>query len=156
MAFFVFRHRFSVEGIMPERALLRLQRAGICVYNAQKIKKNQILFSVSAKDSEKVFAIYPNVCYNISAYSPFVVRKIGVEGIAKYVELFQKRVGFLLGGLLFWQCSPLPTAVFWGWSLSARPYTKGKRIWHWKRAAYNHLESINKNRWISFVQKSFL
>ena len=101
MSFFVFRDRFRVEGIMPERALLRLQRAGICVYNAKKIKKNQILFSVSQKDSEKVFAIYPNVCYNISAYSPFTVTKIGAEGIAKYVEIIKKRVGLLLGGLLF-------------------------------------------------------
>ena len=101
MPFFVFRHQFCVEGIMPERALLRLQRAGINVYRAKKIKKNQILFSVSAKDSEKVFAIYPNVCYNISAYSPFTVRKIGAEGLAKYAEILKKRIGLLLGGLLF-------------------------------------------------------
>ncbi|MBE5740190.1 MAG: hypothetical protein E7349_04970 [Clostridiales bacterium] len=101
MAFFTFRERFSVEGIMPERALARLKRAGICIYNAKKVKKNQILFSVSRKDSEKVFAIYPNVCYNISVYTPFVVKKVGAEGIARYVELMKKRAGLLLGGLLF-------------------------------------------------------
>ncbi len=99
MSFFTFRERFSVEGIMPERALARLKRAGICIYDAKKVKKNQILFSVSQKDSEKVFAIYPNVCYNISVYTPFVVKKIGAEGIARYAELIKKRMGLLLGGL---------------------------------------------------------
>ena len=100
-SFFTFRERFSIVGIMPERALLRIKRAGICVYNAKKIQKNQILFSVSKKDSEKVFAIYPNVCYNIGTSSPFQVRKIGAEGLAKYTEWLKKRTGLLLGGLLF-------------------------------------------------------
>ena len=99
MSIFPFRDRFSVEGIMPERALLRLKRAGICIYNAKKVKKSQILFSVSRKDSEKVFAIYPNVCYNISVCSPFVVRKIGTEGIARYIEWGKQRIGLLLGGM---------------------------------------------------------
>ncbi len=101
MMIFHFRERFLVEGIMPERALLRLQRAGICVFDAKKIEKNQILFSVSRKDSEKVFAIYPNICYNISAYSPFKVTKIGAVGLAKYVEKAKMRTGLWLGGLLF-------------------------------------------------------
>ncbi len=100
MSLFVLRDRFSVEGIMPERAMLRLKRAGITIYNAQKVKKNQILFSVSQKDSEKVFAIYPNICYNISVYTPFVVRKIGAEGIARYKEIAKKRIGLWLGALL--------------------------------------------------------
>ena len=80
MPFFQSRDRFLVEGLMPQRALLRLKRAKIDLYHVKKIEKNQILFSVSQKDSEKVFAIYPNVCYNISVYSPFTVKKIGVEG----------------------------------------------------------------------------
>ena len=101
MAFFTFRERFSVEGIMPERALLRLRREKITLYDVKKVQKTQILFSISKKDSEKVFAIYPNVCYNISVYTPFVVKKVGAEGIARYVELMKKRAGLLLGGLLF-------------------------------------------------------
>lgn len=93
--------RFMLEGIMPERALLRLKRAGITLYNVKKTEKKRILFSVRKKDSEKVFAIYPNVCYNITAYHPYVVKKIGGEGIAKYVDAGKKRAGFLLGALLF-------------------------------------------------------
>ena len=63
-----------LEGLMPERALLRLRREGIAVYDAKKIEKNQILFRIKRKDSEKVFAIYPNVCYNNSVYIPFSKR----------------------------------------------------------------------------------
>ena len=85
---------------MPQRALLRLKRAKIDLYRVKKIKKNQILFSVSQKDSEKVFAIYPNVCYNISVYSPFTVKKIGVEGPARYFEKVKRRIGLLLGAFL--------------------------------------------------------
>ena len=50
-----FKDRFLIEGVMPERALLRLKRAGISVFNVKKPQKNQILFSISKKDSEKVF-----------------------------------------------------------------------------------------------------
>ena len=83
MTFFS-RDRFIVEGVMPQRALLRLKRAGIVLFHVKKIQKNQIVFSVSVKDTEKVFAIYPNVCYNISAYTPFTVKQIGREGPIKY------------------------------------------------------------------------
>ena len=86
---------------MPERALLRFKREGIAVYHAKKVKKNQILFSVSRKDSEKVFAIYPNVCYNISVYHPFTVKKVGSSGIATCFDFLKRRLGLLLGGLLF-------------------------------------------------------
>lgn len=100
MTFFS-RDRFIVEGVMPQRALLRLKRAGIVLFHVKKIQKNQIVFSVSVKDTEKVFAIYPNVCYNISAYTPFTVKQIGREGPIKYLTWLKKRIGLLIGGLLF-------------------------------------------------------
>ena len=89
-----------IEGMMPERALLRLKRAGIPVYDAKKCEKNQILFYVNRKDSEKVFAIYPNVCYNNSINSAYFVRKAESVGIWKYIERAKRRVGLLLGGLV--------------------------------------------------------
>lgn len=69
--------KIVIEGIMPERALSKLQREGICVYHAKKLKKNQILLSVKKKDTEKVFAICPNVCYNVSVYSPYTAKRVG-------------------------------------------------------------------------------
>lgn len=91
----------QIEGIMPERALLRLKRAGIPVYNVKKTQKNQILFSVKKKDCEKVFAIFQSVWYNRGVSSPYTVKKRGGVGAAKYLQKAKNRVGLLLGGLLF-------------------------------------------------------
>lgn len=95
------RVRIAIDGIMPERALLRLKRAGICLYNIQKPQKNRILFTVKKKDCEKVFAIYPSVCYNNNGYTPYTAKKIGAFGLAKVSERLKNRVGLLLGILLF-------------------------------------------------------
>lgn len=91
----------EIEGLMPERALLRLKRAEIGIYNAKKVEKNKILLCVKKKDIEKVFAIYPKVCYNIENYTPYTARKIGAVGIGKPLETLKKRLGVLLGILLF-------------------------------------------------------
>ena len=93
--------RYAIEGIMPERALLRLKRAQIAVYHVKKTQKNQILFSVKKKDSEKVFAIFPNPCYNSSVYSAYTAKRLGVFGGWRAFESLKKRTGFIVGGLLF-------------------------------------------------------
>ena len=93
--------RFEIEGIMPERALLRLKRAQIGVYNVKKTQKNQILFSVKKKDSEKVFAIFPNPCYNNNVHSAYVAKKLGATGVWKTFERLKKRTGLVIGALLF-------------------------------------------------------
>ncbi len=95
------RYRLKIEGLMPERALLRLRRARIPLYNVQKTQKNVILFEVEKKDREKVFAIYPNVCYNSSSYHPYVVTLLGGVGLARWIDFCKKRVGFVLGALAF-------------------------------------------------------
>lgn len=93
--------KIAVDGIMPERALLRLKRAGIALYKVQKPQKNRIVFFVNAKDCQKVFAIYPKVCYNNSVYTPYTAQSLGTFGIGAIVKKAQKRVGFALGALLF-------------------------------------------------------
>ncbi len=109
------KERVLIEGLMPERALLRLKRAGIGVYNAKKVEKNQILLSVKRKDIEKVFAIYPNVCYNKTAQSAYTAKSLGAVGVGKLVQASQKRAGLLLGGLLsiaaVLACQPLVFSV---------------------------------------------
>lgn len=107
MIFGNLRERLYIEGVMPERALLRLKRAGIAVYDVKKVEKNRILLSVKKKDSEKVFAIYPNVCYNISVYTPYTVQKAPQKGLTRLVDSAKKRVGLLLGALLFLIALPL-------------------------------------------------
>ncbi len=86
---------------MPERALLRLKRGGISLYNIQKMQKTVILFEVEKKDVRKVFAIYPNVCYNSSEHFAYKVTPQGGVGLAKWVEFCKKRTGIVLGLLAF-------------------------------------------------------
>ena len=66
------RERILLEGWMPERALLRLRRAEIPLFNVRKVAKNRILFCVKREDVEKIFAIYPNMCYNNSTTSAYL------------------------------------------------------------------------------------
>ncbi|MBQ9728406.1 MAG: sporulation protein YqfD [Clostridia bacterium] len=109
-----FRDEISIEGLSPERALLRLRRAGIPVYDARKVEKNRILLRVDKKDTEKVFAIYPNVCYNGAVYSPYVVKKIGAVGLGKTIETLRSRVGLILGGLLFLAATTFSQSYVYG------------------------------------------
>ena len=97
----LFRERIQIQGNMPERALLRLRRANIGIYGLQKPQKNQILFTVNRKDVEKVFAIYPDVCYNITAYTSYTAKRMGAVGLWKTVKGLKKRIGLLLGCLFF-------------------------------------------------------
>lgn len=98
------KERLSIEGILPERAVLRLKREGISVYNAKKTKKNQILLSVKKKDTEKVFAIYPNVCYNSYEHSSYKITRVGADASTKLLGFLKKRVGLIVGAAL---CLPL-------------------------------------------------
>ncbi len=95
------RERMEIVGLMPERALLRLKREGISLYNVKKTQKNAILFTVKRKDVQKVFAIYPNVCYNSSTNGAYRARLVGAVGLAKIVDFCTLRRSFLLGALLF-------------------------------------------------------
>ena len=80
-----------IEGMMPERALLRLKRAGIPVYDAKKCEKNQILFYVNRKDSEKVFAIYPKTWYNKAERGGYEVSSLGEKGVFVRLKKLEKR-----------------------------------------------------------------
>lgn len=93
--------RYLIEGIMPERALLRLKRAKIAVYDVKKRQKNQILLSVKKKDCEKVFAIFPDPCYNSGVYSAYTAKRLGVFGGWRYLEKIKNRTGLVIGALLF-------------------------------------------------------
>ncbi len=93
--------RLLIEGMMPYRALNRLRREGICLKNAKKCKKNQIVCVVDEKEVEKVFAIYPNMCYNDDRCITYRVCLLPPHGWRKWWILCKKRVGLWLGGLLF-------------------------------------------------------
>lgn len=90
-----------IEGNSPERALTRLQKAGICLYKVKKLKKNQILATLTKKDSRKVFAIYPNLCYNREDKKAYSVKKIGEVGLNKRLGSLTKRWGVAVGVAVF-------------------------------------------------------
>ncbi len=86
---------------MPERALLRLKRAGISLYDVKKTQKSRILFRIKRKDIRKVFAIYPNMCYNMRSDSPYTLRKKGGDLGVRCLRFCKNRAGFCLGALAF-------------------------------------------------------
>ena len=93
--------RICITGIMPERAMLRIRRAGIDLYNARKETPTSLICTVRKKDLEKVFAIYPKVCYTIYGQSPYTVQTLGDVGVGKWLGWAKRRVGFVLGAMLF-------------------------------------------------------
>ncbi len=105
-----YKTRIKLCGLMPERALLRLRRGEIPLFDIRKSDKSTLLFSVWKKDAEKVFAIYPKVCYNsgeedesssLPLYTPYTVEELGAVGIGRTFESIKKRVGICIGVLLF-------------------------------------------------------
>ena len=100
-----YKMRLQLVGVMPQRALLRLRRAGIPLFFVTKTDEKTLHFCVWKKDVEKVFAIYPKAGYDISEYiseySPYTVTELGAVGFGRIVEKAQKRIGFVLGILLF-------------------------------------------------------
>ena len=93
-----YRKRILLEGMMPERALLKLRRAQIPLYRIEKPKSNRILFQVRKQDAEKIFAIYHKA--GAENYRAYQVKDVGAIGLGKWIETAQRRVGLLLGGLL--------------------------------------------------------
>ena len=101
MPVFFVKERLCIRGLMPERALLRLRRAGIPLYEIKKIDEKTLLVSVEKRDVKKVFATYPQSYYNVGESSSFTVRFAPKKGLARWTNAVKKRVGLLLGGLLF-------------------------------------------------------
>ena len=105
MPVFSVKERLYIEGLMPQRALLRLRRAEIPLFDVKKIDAKTLRISVEKKDVEKVFAIYPNLCYNKGATSlsssAFTARFAPKKGLSAWLDKTKKRVGLLLGALLF-------------------------------------------------------
>ena len=91
------KETFIVEGVMPERAIDRLQKSGITVFQAKKIKKTQILFNISKKDIEKAFAIYPNMCYNSNRGSVYTFTRVGAPTTRERDIKRHKILGIILG-----------------------------------------------------------
>lgn len=91
------KEKILLEGVMPERAFNRLARSGVAVERVKRLGKNQTVFFVDFKDSEKVFALYPSS----SPVAAYTAKSLGRVGALAALERLKTRVGLLLGGLLF-------------------------------------------------------
>lgn len=100
MGVFCVKESFYIEGLMPERALLKLRRAGIPVYDVRKTNEKTLYIRVEKRDAERVFSIYPTA-QSAGAESSFRTRRAPKKGLARWASCLKKRIGLLLGGLLF-------------------------------------------------------
>lgn len=92
--------RIQIDGMMPERALLRLKRAGIPLYDVKRTAKNQVCLRIKRKDMSKLFAIYPHRLDG-EGRSVYTISSVEAVGFARFVDFCKKRVGFLLGAMAF-------------------------------------------------------
>ena len=96
-----YKTRMKIIGLMPERALLRLRRAEIPLYDIHKTSKDEITFCVWKRDEERVYSVYPNQAYDIGQYTPYTAASLGAVGVGKLFENAKKRVGIWIGAVLF-------------------------------------------------------
>lgn len=89
----LFRDSFCIEGLSPHRALDKLARRGVRVFDACKTGPARLNFAVSAKDAEKVFAIFAGSCYTVT--------KTGSSRAKRLVAAVRRRPGFVCGAALF-------------------------------------------------------
>lgn len=89
----LFSDIIEIDSLTPPRALTKLARAGICVYDVERKSKTCLRMRVKSKETQKIFAIFSGSCYT--------VREVGCAGLKKPLLFMKKRWGLLLGAAIF-------------------------------------------------------
>ena len=89
----LFAEEWQVQAVAPFRALDKLARRGIFVYDVQKIGTTCLKFRAKSKESEKIFAIFRGSCYT--------VKKCRSVRLKRLADALARRPGILAGVLLF-------------------------------------------------------
>ena len=92
-------HKIEIEGVMPERALLRLKRVGVPLYAVKKTAKNRLTLRLRKRDLERAFALFPSA--QADGFAAYKLTDFGAVGLGGRIEKLAQRTGLLLGGLLF-------------------------------------------------------
>ena len=82
----------EIGGVSPLRALDRLAKGGVPVYDVQKIGPTCLKFRAKSKESEKIFAIFRGSCYTVT--------KIGAAGFKRLADAVRLRWGMAVGAAL--------------------------------------------------------
>lgn len=77
----------EIETLTPPRALTRLAREGIAVYDAEKTGVGKVRLRVKSKDLRKIFAIFSRSCYTVNI--------IGPARLSKAAEFVRKRAALV-------------------------------------------------------------
>ena len=85
--------QLTIDSLSAEQALYKLARENIPVFSAYKSRKNQITFTVATKDLEKVFAILPALCYNVT--------KVRHRGLSLLYKKCLGGIGLIIGAAIF-------------------------------------------------------
>lgn len=77
----LFWTELELETLTPPRALTRLAKAGIAVFEARRIGAGRVRFKVKSKDLQKIFAIFPRSCYTVN-----IIRNSPARRAAEFVK----------------------------------------------------------------------
>lgn len=89
----LFCEEWKVEAIAPFRALDKLARRGVTVFDVQKISPTCLKFRAKSKESKKIFAIFRGSCYTVT--------KCGSVRLKRLADALARRPGIVAGVLLF-------------------------------------------------------
>lgn len=89
----LFSYIIEIDTLTPPRALTKLARGGVAVYDVEKIGTAKLRMRVKSKDLQKIFAIFPQSCYTVK-----VIKSVGLK---KYIDAAKKRAALLAAGAVF-------------------------------------------------------
>ena len=96
----LFLHRIRIQGLMPERALLKLKRNEIPLYDVKKTAKDCLECTIPQSYLPTLFSIYPSFQQKTMHYSPFTVNDLGLIGAGRLLQK-QQNMDSLLFSLMY-------------------------------------------------------
>lgn len=84
---------FEIKGLNLDRLIETFKKRGIVLYNVRKLSNKKLQFTSNSSDSEKIFAISKELCYNI--------KKLGHSGKFYPLVFLARNLGILIGAVVF-------------------------------------------------------
>ena len=140
--FISIKNTYLLQGLNLDRFLLTAKNKGITLYDIKKITNKRLIVSVSIKESAKFFAIAKELCYNI--------KKIKEKGAMLPLLMLWRRVGLVIGAILFCTACYIYNDFIYGFSFSGSGNVLEKEIISYLNSAgikpYTRFSNINVER----------